>query len=269
MPSAISEAFARERQAGRTAIIPYVTAGFPERDDTPDLVAALARGGAAMVELGIPFSDPTADGTAVQRSGQRALANGVTLRDCLRLARASHERAGIPLLLMGYYNPFLQYGLERLGADVRAAGVAGLIVPDLPLEEADEIGPVLERHELDLVFMAAPTSSEARLAAIGRRSSGFVYCVTVRGVTGARSALASDLPELFARVRRHTALPIAAGFGIHTAEQVREVGRSVDGAAVGSALVTLLERTPAEGRVAAAEAFVRNLGEGATAAAAR
>lgn len=268
MSSAISDAFARERQAGRTAIMPYVTAGFPEREDTPTLVAALARGGAAMVEVGIPFSDPTADGTAVQRAGQRALANGVTLGDCLRLARASHERAGIPLLLMGYYNPFLQYGLERLSDDARAAGVAGLIVPDLPMEEADEVGPVLERAGLDLVFMVAPTSSDARLAAIGRRSSGFVYCVTVRGVTGARSTLAGDLPELFARVRRHTTLPIAAGFGIHTADQVREVGRYVDGVAVGSALVSLLEQTPADGRAAAAEGFVRALGEGATQAAA-
>jgi len=262
MANAIGAAFARARAAGRTAIMPYVTAGFPEREETPELVAALARGGAAMVELGVPFSDPTADGTAVQRSGQRALAHGVTLADCLRLARESHSRVGIPILLMGYYNPFLQYGLDRLCREARDSGVAGMVVPDLPPEEADEIGPIADRCQLDLVFMAAPNSSEERLALIGRRSTGFVYCVTVRGVTGARSTLPADLPAFFARVRRHTALPIAAGFGISSAEQVREIGRYADGAAVGSALVSLLERTPAGERVAAAEAFVRTLGSG-------
>lgn len=264
MPGSIQTVFAEARAAGRTAIMPYVTAGFPERDDTPELMAALARGGAAMVELGVPFSDPTADGTAVQRSGQRALANGVTLADCLRLARMSAARAAIPLLLMGYYNPFLQYGLERLCAEAREAGVAGLIVPDLPPEEADEIGPIAERCGLDLVFMVAPNSSEERLALVGRCSSGFVYCVTVRGVTGARPTLPTDLPEFFQRVRRHTSLPIAAGFGISTAQQVREVGRYADGAVVGSALVSLLEQTPAPDRVARAEQFVRALNEGAT-----
>ncbi|HEY8742150.1 MAG TPA: tryptophan synthase subunit alpha [Chloroflexota bacterium] len=263
MSGAIQTAFARARAVGRTAIIPYVTAGFPEREDTPELVAALAAGGAAMVELGVPFSDPTADGTAIQRSGQRALANGVTLADCLRLARASTAQAGIPLLLMGYYNPFLQYGLDRLCNEARQAGVAGLIVPDLPPEEADEIGPLAERCGLDLVFMVAPNSSEERLALIGRRSSGFVYCVTVRGVTGARRTLPADLPEFFQRVRRHTALPIAAGFGISTPDQVREVGRYAEGAVVGSALVTLLEHLPVAERVAAAEQFVRTLSDGA------
>ena len=263
MAEAIRAAFAAARAAGRTAIMPYVTAGFPELEDTPELVAALARGGAAIVELGVPFSDPTADGTAVQRSGQRALANGVTLAACLRLARLSQARAGIPILLMGYYNPFLQYGLDRLCGEARDSGVAGLIVPDLPPEEADEIGPLAERCGLDLVFMVAPNSREDRLALIGRRSTGFVYCVTVRGVTGARSALPTDLPVFIARVRRHTTLPIAAGFGISSPQHVREVGRYADGAVVGSALVSLLEQTPDGERVAAAEAFVRALSDGA------
>jgi tryptophan synthase alpha chain len=267
MASAIGAAFAQARAAGRTAIMPYVTAGFPEREETPELVAALARGGAALVELGIPFSDPTADGSAVQRAGQRALAGGVTLADCLRLAKASHARAGIPLLLMGYYNPFLQYGLERLCADAQRAGVAGFIVPDLPPEEADELGTQAERCGLDLVFMAAPNSSEQRLIEIGRRSTGFVYCVTVRGVTGARRTLPAELPAFFRRVRQHTSLPIAAGFGISTAEHVREVGRYADGAVVGSALVSLLENTAASERVAVAEQFVRSLGDGAVLAA--
>lgn len=266
MLNAIQTAFAQARTAGRIAIMPYVTAGFPEREDTPELVAALARGGAAMVELGIPFSDPTADGAAVQRSGQRALENGVTLADCLRLAKASHARAGIPLLLMGYYNPFLQYGLDRLCREARDSGVAGFIVPDLPPEEADEIGPLVERYGLDLVLMAAPNSSPERLALIGRRSTGFVYCVTVRGVTGARTDLPPDLPAFLEGVRSHTSLPIAAGFGISTPEHVREVGRYADGAVVGSALVTLLERTALPERVAAAEAFVRALSSGSAVA---
>jgi tryptophan synthase alpha chain len=247
--------------------MPYVTAGFPERDDTPELVAALARGGASMVELGVPFSDPTADGTAIQRSGQRALAHGVTLADCLRLARACHARTDIPLLLMGYYNPFLQYGLDRLCSEARDSGVAGLIVPDLPPEEADDLGSIAAPRGLDLVFMVAPTSSEQRLREIGQRSTGFVYCVTVRGVTGARSTLPADLPAFFTRVRQHISLPIAAGFGISTPEHVREVGRYADGAAVGSALVSLLESTVAPERVAAAEQFVRSLGDGAVRAA--
>lgn len=263
MPDAIAAAFAAARVAGRTALMPYLTAGFPDRDETPGLIEALVRGGAAIVELGVPFSDPTADGTAVQRASQRALANGVTLADCLTLARESHARTGVPIILMGYCNPFYQYGLERLCREAATAGVAGFIVPDLPPEEADELRAVAHARGLDLIYMAALTSSTQRLALVGRQSSGFIYCVTVRGVTGARSSLPAELPEFFARVRKHTSLPIAAGFGISTPELVRAVGQYVDGAAVGSALVSLLERTPRPERAAAAEAFMRELGTGA------
>jgi len=260
--SIITDTLRRRQAERRTALLPYLTVGFPDIDATPDLAEALACGGADLIELGVPFSDPIADGVSIQRAGQRSLSNGVDLARCLDTAERCRQRTSVPLILMGYYNPFLQYGLDRLCREAADCGVAGFIVPDLPPEESDDMRDAACARGLDVVFLAALTSSEARLDQIGQMSAGFVYCVTVRGVTGARTTLSPELPGFLDRVRQHTALPLAAGFGISTPEHVRDVGRHADAAVVASALVNLLEQTEPAERPAAAERFVRWLAEG-------
>lgn len=254
--SRLARCFADARAEGRPALICYLPVDFPERDATLDLVPALVRGGAAAIELGVPFSDPLADGTTIQRASQRALENGATLARCLETAARLRRRVDVPLLLMGYYNPFLRYGLARLAADAAQAGVDGLIVPDLPPEEADELCDVAQPRYLAVVFLVAPTSTEERIAAVAARAQGFVYCVSLTGVTGAREALPTDLAAFLARVRRQTTLPLAVGFGIARPEHVRSVGALADGVIVGSALLDCIERLPADERVAGAEQFV-------------
>jgi tryptophan synthase alpha chain len=258
--SRIAETFARLKSEGRTALMPYLMVGFPERDSALELAPALEAAGADLFELGVPFSDPLADGATIQRAGERALANGVSLSFCLHTVAAL--RAGglrAPVILMGYFNPFLRYGLERLAADAAAAGADGLIIPDLPPEEAAETQAVCRANGLDLVCFVAPTTPDERIAEIARVASGFLYCVSLTGVTGARRDLSADLPAFLARVRRHTDLPLVVGFGISSAEHVRQVGQHADGAIVGSALVSTIDALPPEQRVSGAAAFVRGL----------
>ena len=258
-PSRIAAAFVQAQAEGRTAVIPFVTAGYPNLAMTERLVPALVAGGADLIEIGVPFSDPLADGTTIQRASQAALANGVRLADCLALVRRLRAAGvAVPLVFMGYYNPILQYGLERFAADSAAAGLDGVIVPDLPTEESDELLAACRRHGRDLIFLLAPTSTEQRIRDVAERAGGFVYCVSLTGVTGARDKL-PDLEEYLARVRQHTALPLAIGFGISTPEHVREVGRVAEGAIVASALINHLDGFPPEEQPAAAEAFVRGL----------
>jgi tryptophan synthase alpha chain len=211
----------------------------------------------------VPFSDPLADGPTVQRSSQRALEQGTSLTDCIALAGRLRRDQGVevPLVLMGYYNPFLRYGLDECAADCAAAGVDGFIVPDLPSEEADEFADACRRHGRDLIFLVAPTSTDARLRQVGARASGFVYCVALTGVTGARDQLAEGLPAYLARVRAAVGdrLPLAVGFGISTAAHVRAVGQIADGAVVASALINHLDRFPPADQPDQAEAFVRGL----------
>ncbi|MBI4507515.1 MAG: tryptophan synthase subunit alpha [Chloroflexi bacterium] len=254
--SRLETCFARARAEGRPALICYLPVGFPDLDATLDLVPALVRGGADAVELGVPFSDPLADGTTIQRASQRALENGVTLGRCLETAARVRQRVDVPLLLMGYYNPFLRYGLARLTADAAQAGADGFIVPDLPPEEADELCAVAQPRHLAVAFLVAPTSTEERIAAVAARAQGFVYCVSLTGVTGAREALRADLATFLARVRGHTALPLAVGFGVARPEHVRSIGALADGVIVGSALIDHLDRLPAGERVAGAAQFV-------------
>ncbi len=263
VPSRIAAAFARAKAEGRTALIPFVTAGYPSLVMTERLVPALVRGGADLVEIGVPFSDPLADGATVQRASQGALANGVRLADCLPLARRLRSAHGVtvPLILMGYYNPILQYGPARLAADAADAGVDGFIVPDLPTEESDELLAACRAYGRDLIFLLAPTSTDERIAEVAARASGFVYCVSLTGVTGSRHAL-PDLAPYLARVRRQTPLPLAVGFGVSTAEHVRLVGQVADGAVVASALIDHLDRLPETEQPAAAEAFVAALRDG-------
>ena len=253
--------FARCRAEGRTAIGPFVTGGYPRMEITERLIPAMVEGGADFLEIGVPFSDPLADGTTVQRTSYRALANGTRLKDCIALARTTRERDGvaIPLLLMGYYNPILRYGVERFVADSTAAGVDGFIVPDLPAEESDDLLAACQHHGRDLIFMLAPTSTDKRIADVVQRASGFIYCVSLLGVTGARDQLAAGLGDYLDRIRQHSDVPLVVGFGISTPEHVAEVGRHTEGAIVASALIDYLDTRPEDEQPAAATRFVRYL----------
>ena len=231
----------RVRAQGDLKLIPYVMAGYPDMAGCVEQGRAYARAGAAAVEVGIPYSDPLADGPAVQRAGQTALANGITVRGALEVASAIAEE-GAPVVLMTYVNPLLAYDERRFAADAAGAGVAGVIVPDLPAEESEPLAGWLRSAGLDTVFLVAPTSPDSRIASIAERSSGFVYCVTIRGVTGARAELASGIDQLLARVRRATDLPVAAGFGISRPEHVRELRGRADAAIVASALLERVHR---------------------------
>jgi tryptophan synthase alpha chain len=259
----ISAAFAKCAAEGRAALIPFITGGYPSLAMSEQLLLALVAGGADIIEIGVPFSDPLADGTTVQATSQKSLEQGTTLQDCFDLARKAREQHGIevPLILMGYSNPFYQYGLERLAETAKDVGVDGFIIPDLPSDESEEFAAPLRKHGRDLISLVAPTTTEARLRDLTARASGFVYCVSLRGVTGARSSLASDLPEYIARVRSHTALPLAIGFGISTPEHVRQASALADGVVVASALINYIDSLPAAEQVAGATAFTRSLAD--------
>lgn len=258
--SRIAETFARLRTAGRIALMPYLTVGFPERTSTLELVPALEAAGASLFELGVPFSDPLADGTTIQRATQRALENGITIADCIAtVADLRARQVKAPLLLMGYYNPLLRYGLERACADLAAAGGDGWIIPDLPLEEASDLRQIAAAHQLDLILFVAPTTPPDRIAQIAAQASGFLYIVSLTGVTGARQMLAQNLADLIRSVRAYTDLPLVVGFGISQPAHVAEVARIADGAIVGSALIDRLERLAPNERVSGAAAFIREL----------
>jgi len=224
---------------GKKALVPFVTAGFPRKSRTPEIVLALADSGAHMVELGIPFSDPLADGPTIQASSQVALENGVGLGDIFGMTEKIRTKSGIPLLLMGYYNPLLAYGLEKFGKDASNAGADGLVVPDLPPEEGEELSKVCRKHRLSLVYLIAPTTPPERVAKIDAASTDFCYCVSVTGVTGLRKNLSGDLKDFLLSVRMRTKKPFVVGFGISTPEQVRHVAPYSDGLVVGSALVKM------------------------------
>lgn len=255
----ISDTFERTRSAGRIALMPYLAVGYPNLETTLALAPALVEAGADMFELGIPYSDPLADGATIQRATQVALRNGITPRACLDAAAAIRGQTDVPLLLMGYYNPIARYGEAAFCRDAATAGVDGLIVPDLPPEEAEALRHAARAVGLDLIFLVAPTSTDARLDAVNRVASGFVYCVSLTGVTGARTRLAEGLEEYLARVRRHVDLPLAVGFGISRPEHVQTVAAHADGAIVASALINYLDTFPEEQQPAEATRFVRYL----------
>lgn len=242
------------------ALIPYITAGFPDLPISEQIVLSFVEAGADLIEIGVPFSDPLADGATVQRASQVALGNGIRLTDCLDLVQRlrSVHGAATPLVLMTYYNPILQYGVEKFAADAAAVGVDGVIVPDLPVEEGDELLAACQAYGRDLVFMVAPTSTGERIAAIAAKASGFIYCVSVTGVTGSRSEL-PDLRPYLERVRKRTTLPLAVGFGVSTAEHIRSVAAIADGVVVASALINALEQVPLAEMPATARKFVERL----------
>lgn len=259
-PSRIAATFVRCKAEGRAALIPFVTAGYPSVAQTEVLIEAMVAGGADLVEIGVPFSDPLADGATIQATSQKALENGTTLGDCLAIAgRIRAKGIETPMLLMGYTNPFYQYGLDRLANDAAEAGIDGFIVPDLPSDESDEFGAPLRAHGRDLIFLLAPTSTPARIKDIASRASGFIYCVALTGVTGARASLPDDLPAYIARVRAQTDLPLAIGFGISNAAQVAQASALADGVVVASALINHLDSLPESGQAEGATTFVRGL----------
>ena len=256
----IAEAFQRVRREGRTGLVIFLTAGYPDLDATFELVPALAEAGADVIELGVPFSDPMADGVTIQVSSQRALEKGVSLRQCLDLVGRLRDRVpDTGLLLMGYYNPVFQYGAAKFASDAQQAGLDGLIMADLPEEESGPLRAELSPREIALVPLFAPTSTDDRIAAGCEYASGFVYCVSLTGVTGTREHLGDAALSLVQRVRRHTSLPLAVGFGISTREHVEEVGKQADAAVVGSALIRVLMESPRERLIQDASSFVARL----------
>jgi tryptophan synthase alpha chain len=260
MSDRIAAMFERTRAAGRPALIPFVPGGWPEPDATVAIACSAVEGGADALEIGIPFSDPLADGVTNQLAYGEALAQGVNVEKILDIVRRIRgEGIAVPLLLMGYANPLFAIGAERFVREAADAGVDGLIVVDLPPEEAGEVARLARAVGLHLVYLLAPTSTPERIAAVASETSGFIYCVSVTGVTGARDALPEELPDFLQRVRAHSDLPLAVGFGISTRAHVEAVGRIADAAIVGSAFVQTVARAPRADRGRAVRAFMEEL----------
>ncbi len=244
-------------------MIAYITAGDPSPDRTPALVEALVRGGADLIELGVPFCDPIADGPVIQRAGDRALKAGTTLRKVLDIAAQIREKSEVPLLLFTYLNPVMRYGLDRLAQDAKACGIDGCLLTDASVEEAEAYAGAMHRNGLDTVFLAAPTSTERRLKLVAEYSTGFVYLVSRTGVTGERDSLSDSVAPLVKAVRAVTDLPLAVGFGISRPEQVAQLAPQVEAVVVGSAFVRLIERNADNASLEIQlESFVRELKRG-------
>jgi len=234
----------------RPGLVAYITCGDPSLETSRDVALAAIQAGADVIELGVPFSDPVADGPVIQRASERALQHGTNLAGVLDVARQLRQQSDAGLIVFSYLNPILQFGLEKFCAAAAESGVDGALVTDLPLEEAGEYLRAMKAHKLAPVFLAAPTSTDRRLRDLARHSRGFVYAISRTGITGTRQELAGDAKCLVERLRAHTKLPIAVGFGISTPEQFAEVGSFADAAVVGSAIVQTIEQNP--GREAAA-----------------
>ncbi len=257
---ALPEVFARLRAEKRAALIIYVTAGDPSLAATVEIVCALAEAGADLVELGIPYSDPLADGPIIQAAGQRALRAGTTVAGVLEAARQIRERVPLPLVVMTCYNPILQFGPERFAQRAAQVGIAGVLISDLPPEEAEEWCETAARHGLETIFLVAPTTEPARTELAVSRTTGFVYVVSRPGTTGIREDLPPDLADLVSRLRALTHKPLAVGFGISTPEQAATIARLADGVIVGSAVVRLIgEKGAGDELLPAVTAFTRRL----------
>lgn len=242
--SRIALAFARLKREGRRGFIPFITAGDPGLQTTGELLIELESAGATVIELGVPFSDPMADGPVIQRASERALKHGFGIREILDVV--ADAKLEVPVVLFSYFNPLLRYGIERLSREARAAGVDGVLITDLSPEEAGEVAATLRANDLEMIFLVAPTSTDARLSMVAKRASGFIYAVSRAGVTGAQSEMSRDAAQLVSRVRQVSDLPVAVGFGISNAAQVAEVCRYADAAVVGSAIVALIEKFSGE-----------------------
>ncbi len=258
--SRIDQALARARSEKRAALIVFVTAGDPDLSTTAELIPELAAAGADVIELGVPHSDPIGEGPTIQVSSQRALARRTSLSQILDLVRRVRAVSDVPLVLMGYLNNVLAYGEERLARDAAASGADGLIVSDVPFEETATLSRACAEHGVQRVLLVAPTSTPERTVRIAAASRGFVYCVSVTGVTGARRELPADLEQLVARIRRVTTTPVCVGFGVSTPEQAAQVARIADGVIVGSALVSRIDAAPdRDSAIRSARSFVAEL----------
>ena len=246
----IDKKFQELAAKNRKAFIPYITAGDPDLKTTMDLILALDRAGADIIELGVPFSDPIADGPVVQRATERALASRTTLRDILRMGAEIRKKSQVPLLIMSYYNPLLHYGLDKLAQDAAAAGFDGILATDLTVEESAPFVKTMTGAGLNTVFLVAPTSSPDRIRKIAETSTGFLYAVSRTGVTGEQQELSTELKDFLRLIRKHTDVPIAVGFGISRPEHLRAVWQEADGAVVGSAVVRQIEENAARPDIA-------------------
>ena len=256
----IGERLARLRGAGEGALVPFVTAGDPDLEATEALVRALDENGADLIEIGVPFSDPTADGPTIQRSSERALARGTNLRQILQLVERLRDDVAAALLLMGYANPFYSMGADGFAEAAAAVGLDGVICPDLPPEEGADLYAALERVGIDAVLLAAPTTTDERLAMLAQKTRGFLYYVSLTGVTAARSEVAAGVEARVAAARKYASIPICVGFGVSTPDHAREIAAYADGVVVGSAIVDLIEAAPGHGEAVEAVAdFTRKL----------
>lgn len=238
----IEEAFSNLEQHGRKGFIPFITAGDPDLATTERILIELAHAGATVIELGVPFSDPMADGPVIQRASERALKNSFGLEDLLDMVARARTHIETPIILFSYFNPLLQFGVKRLAKAAQDAGVDGVLVTDLIPEESGEFEAELRVHNLDMIFLVAPTSTDERLKLVAKHASGFVYAVSRAGVTGTRETVSAEAEKLVTRMREFTSLPIAVGFGISNVEQVKDVHRYADAVVVGSAIVAEMER---------------------------
>jgi tryptophan synthase alpha chain len=262
----ITQAFQQAKQQGRGVLIPYLMCGYPSAEQSIRLVVAAAESGADIIELGMPFSDPLADGPTIQHAGHLALERGMSMKGCIQIAGQVSAQTSVPLILMGYYNPLLAYGLERFCADARANGVCGMIVPDLPPEEAAPLREAARQNGLALIFLIPPTTPEDRIesitAMVAHEPGAFIYCVSLSGTTGSRKELPPHLRRFIERVHKYTqpeGLPIAVGFGLSTPAHIREVTSFADGAVVGSALVNLIDRYKEYEQVEAVRQYIQSL----------
>ncbi len=258
--SRIDGVFAALRERGRKALIPYLTAGDPQAGSTVAIMRAMAAAGADIIEIGIPFSDPMADGPVIQKASERALARGIGLAQVLAMVREFRERdSKTPLVLMGYANPIERHGVDRFVADAKDAGVDGVLVVDYPPEECIEFAAALKRASIDMIFLIAPTSSDARIARVAEAGSGYVYHVALKGVTGAGHFDIDAVKQMIPRIRAHVSLPVGVGFGIRDAHTARAVSQVADAVVIGSALVQLLEPTSAGEAPVVAARFIADI----------
>jgi len=256
--SAIAESFAKVKALGRGGVVPYITAGYPDLATTYDTLLALAKNGATTIELGVPFSDPMADGPVIQQACEVALKNKTRLADVLDMTRQLRAKCDAPVMLFSYLNPLLQYGLEKLAREAKANGVDGVLVTDLPTDAAEAFSQALRKQDVDFITLATPTSTDERLQMMAAHASGFIYAVSRTGVTGARTEISNDAGRLVERIRKHTQLPVALGFGVSTPAQAKEIWGYADAVVIGSALVKLMsDKSTAAAKVGAFMADVQ------------
>ena len=257
----LEKTFASLKERGEKALVTFITAGDPDVMTTRDLILDIIQSGADIIELGVPFSDPMADGPTIQASSERALKNNVTLDDVLKIVSDVRQLTQVPIVLFGYYNPIFTYGIKKYAHAVKRAGVDGVLVVDLPAEESDELKTELDKAGVDLIFLLTPTSDNERMKITAKKASGFIYFVSVAGVTGARSSVSNDIEGTVKKIRSFSNLPVAVGFGISTPEQAAKVGACADGVVVGSAIVNIIAASGVAhgGLLKDVSAFVSNL----------